>query len=289
MSTIKVKNSIIAGIVLMCIAVACLGINDAFAKHLADRYSPMQILFMRNIIAFPFTLLLALLMQGKAALRSSKPHVHLIRGVFWVLATYLFFTSIKHIGLAKSTALLLASPLIIVALSSWFLKERAGFKVWSIVIFGLIGALIIIRPGFAAFEPISVLAFLAALMAAFLMLSARWVDEGESFWTVMLYLTAASGLVSAIAVPFFWVPLHLSDFPLFCGVAAFGTAGMVLMTQAFRLAPATILAPLDYTALLWATIFGWLIWNEVPDLLTFIGATIIIASGIASATKRGQK
>lgn len=282
------SNTLMLGTMIMCIGVACLSANDALAKVLAEDYSPMQILFLRNVLALPVALLLALILQGKGALRTSKPLVHLLRGIFWVLATFLFFTSIKHVGLAKSTALLLVSPLLIVAASALFLNERTGPRTWAIVACGLVGALVIVRPGFAGFDPLALLALLAALMAAFLMLSSRWVDERESFWTLMLYLTAASAVVSAAVVPFFWVPVQVADLPLFCGVAAFGTAGMVLMTQAFRIAPATIIAPLDYTALLWATLLGWIFWGEVPDVLTYVGAAMIIGSGIASVSSKEQ-
>ena len=119
-------------------------------------------------------------------------------------------------------------------------------------------------------------------MAAFLMLSARWIDKDESFWTMMLYLTAASAIVSALAVPFFWIPIQATDIGGFVGVAFFGTAGFCLISQAFRMAPATVVAPLEYTGLLWATSFGWLFWSESPDLWIFVGATLIISSGIAS-------
>lgn len=280
------NKSTILGLLIMCLGVACLGINDAIAKLLADYYSPVQILFMRNVLAFPITLFLALKIQGQTALKSNSPVVHLVRGCFWVIATFFFFTSIKYVGLAKSTSLLLVSPILIVGLSSLVLKERTGTATWLIVIFGMIGALIIIRPGFSTFEPTAILALLAALMAAFLMLSSRWVDEKESFWTLMLYLTATSAIVSGFAVPYFWIDLRAQDMLLFAGVAVFGTMGMVLMTQAFRLAPASLLAPLDYTALLWAILFGWVFWNEIPDTLTFIGALIIIMSGIASTLLR---
>jgi drug/metabolite transporter (DMT)-like permease len=225
---------------------------------------------------------LAFGIQGRSGLYTKTPLVHLIRSVFWILATLLFFTSIKHVGLAKSTALLLAAPLLIVAISALVFKEATSRSTWVVVILGLAGALIIVRPGFAGFDPLAGLALLAALMAAFLMLSARWVDATESFWTLMLYLTLAGTVLSAILVPFFWVPLLAEDIPLFCGVALFGTAAMVLVTQAFRIAPASVVAPLDYTALLWATLFGWLFWNEIPDVLTYLGASLIILSGIAS-------
>ena len=143
----QTRGTVMPGVALMCLGVACFGVNDAIAKVLADRYSPMQILFMRNVLALPVAFLLVLGIQGHSALRSSRPGVHLIRGVLWILATFLFFTSIKHVGLAKSTALLLASPLLIVAVSAVFLGERTGFKTWVVVISGLLGALIIVRPG----------------------------------------------------------------------------------------------------------------------------------------------
>ncbi len=281
-SDTSLDASRLTGMTIMCVGVACLGANDALAKTLADTYSPMQILFMRNILALPFALVLALKMQGASALRSRRPVIHLVRGVLWIVATYLFFTSITYVGLAKSTALLMVSPLLIVAVAAVFLKEHADWKRWATVICGMTGALVIVRPGFAAFDPVAVLPILAALVAAFLMLSARWVDESESFWTLMLYLTGASAIVSAMIVPFFWVPILIGDVPLFFGVAVFGTAGMVLMTQAFRMAPAVLVAPLDYTALLWATLFGWLFWNEIPDFLTYVGASVIILSGVYS-------
>lgn len=276
------RSPALPGIAVMCLGVACFSVNDAIGKLLTDRYSPLQILFMRNVIALPIALFLALRLQGTHALRSSKPFVHLIRGIFWVLATLLFFTSIKHVGLAKSTALLLTSPLLIVAVAAICLGEKTDRRTWGVVTCGLIGAVIIVRPGLVGFDPLAWLAFLAALMAAFLMLSARWIEKAESFWTMTLYLTAASAIVSAAVVPFFWVPIETSDIWGFAGVAIFGTAGFCLISQAFRMAPAAVVAPLEYMGLLWATLFGWLFWTEVPDLWTFVGATLIISSGIAS-------
>ncbi|WP_254656316.1 DMT family transporter [Jannaschia sp. CCS1] len=265
---------------MMTIGVAALSVNDAMAKALADAYSPLQILFLRNVIALPIALSFALHMQGKTALRSKTPVVHLLRGFFWVVATYLFFTSITHLGLAKSTALIFLAPLLIVAIAALFLGEHADWRRWCVVALGFFGAMIIIRPGMSGFDPIAWMPVAAALMAAFLMLSARMVDPHESFWTLLLYLTGSSALISAIIVPFVWIPVQVTHLWLFLGVALFGTAGMVLMTQAFRIAPATLIAPLDYSALVWASLFGWWFWQEIPDRLTYIGAAVIVASGL---------
>ncbi|MBU2486601.1 MAG: DMT family transporter, partial [Alphaproteobacteria bacterium] len=119
-----------------------------------------------------------------------------------------------------------------------------------------------------------------AFVYALLMLSARFVDSRESVWTLLLYMTATGALISLFIVPFIWVPLRSEDLWLFIAIAIFGTAGMTMMTQAFRLAPAVVVAPLDYTAIIWATLLGWIFWTEIPDALTFVGAAVIIASGV---------
>lgn len=274
------QRSLTGGVLMMCAGVACLSVNDAIAKALTDSYSPLQILFLRNIIALPFALLIALKMGGTGALRSYRPAAHLLRGVLWIGATLLFFTSIMHLGLAEATALIFVAPLFITAISAMFLGEYVGWRRWLAVIVGFVGVLIVIRPGGATFQAVSLLPVATAFIYALLMLGSRWVDSRESVWTLLLYLTGTGALLSGFIVPFVWTAVRADDLWLFFAIAAFGTAGMTMMTQAFRLAPAAVVAPLDYTALLWATALGWLIWSEVPDSATFLGAAIIIASGV---------
>jgi len=278
-----------AGIVLMCVGVACLSANDAVAKALTAHYSPLQILFLRNVIALPFTVLIALIMGGRPALKTHRPLAHLLRGVLWVAATMLFFTSFIYLGLAEATALIFVAPVFITVISALFLGERVHIRRWLAVFFGFLGVLVVIRPGGATFQAASLLPVATALVYALLMLSARWVDARESVWTLLVYLTGTAALISALIVPFVWVPVRIEDLWLFAAIAIFGTAGMTMMTQAFRLAPAVIVAPLDYTGLIWATLFGWLIWRESPDVTTFVGAAIIIASGAFTIFRQKAK
>lgn len=269
-----------AGIIMMCVGVACLCVNDALAKTLTAHYSPFQIQFLRNLIALPFAIVIAWKMGGGAALRSHRPLAHLMRGGLWVGATYLFFTSITYMGLAEATALIFVAPLFITALSALFLCEQVGWKRWIAVLVGFAGVLIAVRPGTSAFQAVSLLPVATAFVYALLMLSARWVDSRESVWTLLLYMTATGAAISLFIVPFIWNPVRPEDLWLFGAIAIFGTAGMTMITQAFRLAPAVVVAPLDYTAIIWATALGWLFWNEIPDALTFVGAAVIIASGV---------
>lgn len=268
------------GILLLCAGVLFLSVNDAIAKLLTATYNPVQILFIRNAIALPFAAGIAVAMGGASALRSRRPAAHLVRGVLWICAATLFFTGLSHLGLAEATALVFVAPVFITALSAMILKEQVGWRRWSAVVVGLIGVLVIVRPGSAAFQAASVYPIATALFYAMLMISARWVDPRESVWTMMLYLVGAGAAVSGAASLFFWSPVRPEDIWLFLGIAGFGTAGVTMITQAFRIAPASLLAPFDYTALLWATVLGYLIWKDIPDAMTYLGAAIIILSGL---------
>ncbi|MBZ4021911.1 EamA family transporter [Rhodobacter sp. TJ_12] len=272
----------------MLVGVACLSVNDALAKVLTQSYAPLQILFLRNVIALPVAVALAWRMGGAGALRSYRPWAHVLRGALWIGATVLFFSAIRQMGLAEATALVFVAPLFITALSALFLGEKVGWRRWGAVVAGFIGVLIVLRPGAAEFRAVALLPVATALLYAALMLGARWVDRRESLWTMLLYLTVTSGAMSACLVPFVWAPVSAGDLWLFAMIALFGTAGMALITQAFRLAPAGVIAPLDYTALLWATGLGWLFWAEVPDALTLLGAAIIVASGLVTILRANR-
>eukprot|EP00903_Cladosiphon_okamuranus_P001482 g1480.t1 len=279
-ATAGTSSKATTGILLMSIGVASLCINDAIAKTLTEGYSPIQILFLRNIIALPFAILIALRFGGRGALITHRPVAHLLRGILWLIAATLFFTSFLYLGLAEATALIFVMPVFVTAISALVLREPTGWRRWLAVLIGFAGVLVIVRPGGETFQAASLLPVTTAFFYALLMLSARWVDPRESVWTMMLYLVGAGAVLSALVMPFVWVTPRLEDAALFLGLALFGTAGITLMTQAFRFAPAAVVAPFDYTALLWATLLGYMLWNEIPDAATYLGAAVIIASGI---------
>jgi drug/metabolite transporter (DMT)-like permease len=270
----------------MSAGVAFLSANDAIGKVLTAHYPAVQILFLRNLIALPVAMLIAWRMGGAAALRTARPLAHLARGALWLCAAALFFTGLGRLGLAEATAILFAAPIFITALSALVLKERVGRWRWGAVGLGFVGVLVVVRPGGAAFQPAALFPLGTAFFYAALMISARWVDPRESVWTMMLYLVGAGALVSGLASLAVWTPLHAADAWLFAGIALFGTLGITLMTQAFRVAPAAVVAPFDYTALIWATALGWAIWRDVPDAATWTGAAIIMASGAVVLVRR---
>lgn len=274
------RQANLTGIALMCAGVFCLSINDAIAKTLTEDYTAWQIAFLRNVIALPVVLLITLRMGGTAALRSYRPVTHLWRGALWVIGTFCFFTSLKYLGLAEATALIFVAPVLVTALSALIFREEVGARRWTAVLLGLLGVVIVVRPGGEAFQPAALLVLGTAFLYALMLLSARFVDPRESVWTLSLYLTGSGALIGVFIQPFIWVPVAPDDLWLFGGSAIFGTAGMTMMTQAFRFATPAVVAPLDYTALIWASILGYVFWAEIPDLFTYLGAAVIIASGI---------
>jgi drug/metabolite transporter (DMT)-like permease len=160
------------------------------------------------------------------------------------------------------------------------LGEHVGWRRWTAVIVGFAGVVIIVRPGAAAFQPASLLVVVTASLYALAMISTRWIDRSESVWTMMFYVVLFPMLFSGVAVSVQWQTPALSHLPIIAAQAVFGTLGMTLISQSFRLAPAAIVAPFDYTALIWASLLGWLLWGEIPVIWTYAGAAVIVASGI---------
>lgn len=267
-------------ILTICAGVAFLVANDAVAKVLTDRYAPIQIVFLRNLIAVPIIIAVILTAFGAASLRTRHLRLHALRGALMVIGASLFFTALIYLPLAEATALVFSAPIFITALSVPLLGEHVGWRRWSAVLLGFIGVLVIVRPGSAAFQLSALLPVGTALCYAIFMLSARWIERAERLWTMMLFAMLFPMLYAAPFAIVNWTPVQLGDIGLFIAIAVFGSLGLALIGQAFRMAPAAIVAPFDYTALIWATGLGWLIWGEVPMVWTILGAAIIAASGV---------
>lgn len=267
-------------IVTICVGVFCLVVNDAMAKWLTAHYSPLQLVFVRNLLALPMIAAIVLVSGGPRALRSRHLRVHALRGLLAVGAAAAFFTGLRILPLAEATALVFAAPIFITALSVPLLGERVGWRRWMAVIVGFAGVLVIVRPGAVTFQPASLFVVATALLYALFMISARWIDRSEKFWTMMFYVVLFPTVFSGLLVVTRFETVPMAHLPLFFGMAVFGTLGVTLIGHAFRLAPAAIVAPFDYTALIWASLLGWLVWGEIPALWTYAGAAIIILSGI---------
>jgi len=276
-------------IATICAGVAFLVANDAFAKLLTDRYAPIQIVFLRNLIAVPLITAVILATFGTAKLRTQHLRLHAFRGAVMGLGAWLYFTALIYLPLAEATALVFSAPIFITALSVPLLGEHVGWRRWGAVLLGFVGVLVIVRPGSAAFQLAALLPVGTALCYALFMITARWIDRSERLVTMMLFAMLFPMIYAAPFAVANWTPVQASDIALFVGLAVCGSLGLALIGQAFRMAPAAIVAPFDYTALIWATGLGWLIWGEVPMTWTILGAAIIVTSGIIIILREARK
>ena len=268
------------GIASMCAGVFCLTVNDALAKWLGQFYPTVEIVFFRMLVALPLIAAVGLSRGGPRVFRTTRLPAHLLRGLFAASATWCFFLSLRLLPLAEATAIAFTAPIIVTALSYPLLRERVGGLKWLATGAGFVGVLVIVRPGTAAFGLAALVPLGTALFYALLMLSARMLGNRENIWATMFYMTLVPLAVTAAVVPWSWQTPALAHLPALAGVGLFGGAALTLITQGFRIGPAALVAPFDYTGLVWATAFGWLIWGEIPSGWSLLGAAIIAGSGI---------
>lgn len=268
------------GIASMVAGVFCLAAADAFAKWLGASYPIAQIVFFRMLFALPAVLLLASFAGGLAGLRTRRPAAHLLRGLLATAASFCFFLGLRHLPLAEATALTFAVPLFVTALSVPLLGERVGRRRWAAVLAGFAGVLVMLRPGLAAFQPAALYILVTALCYGLIMLSARRLATSESTAALVLYITLLPLAISSALLPVVWTAPAWADVGRFAANGTLGGLAMILITQGFRLAPAAVVAPFEYTGLVWAAGLGWLVWHELPGPFVWLGAAVIAASGL---------
>ena len=271
------------GIALILASTVFLGISDVTAKYLSATLPSIEIAWIRFVV-FALIMMPAM-MPGSPlfALQTNRLGLQLMRGVT-VLASSLFFISgLKFLPIAEASATGFVAPLLVTALSIVFLNEKVGLRRWIATGVGLIGVIIILRPGTGAFHPAAFFPLVSALAWACTLIITRMMSGTERAITVMAYSSIVGVCILSALVPFVWVTPTWHDiaFGIFIGVAS--TAGQWIVVLAFRYADASVLAPFSYTQLLWVSILGFLIFGEVPDVYTVTGAAFIVASGLYTA------
>lgn len=267
------------GIVMMIAAVATFSLMDAIAKHLSARYDPLQVVWARYTC---HTLVVFLWFAPRlpVLLRTSHLILQLLRSGFLFGATFCFFISIAHIGLAEATAIFDVNPLVITILAFVVLKEPAGPRRIIGVLAGLVGALIIIRPGSEIFSPYAALPLLAASCYACYVISTRFLGRDEDSLTNLLYATLIGTVVASFLVHTVWQTPGPADAALMLGMGVIGGTGQYFLIRAFTLAEAGVVAPFSYVGLIFAVFFGYVFFAEIPDTMTFVGALVIVGSGL---------
>jgi drug/metabolite transporter (DMT)-like permease len=265
---------------LIILSTVLFSILWSLVKSLSARYPVTEVGFFRSALALIPVCVMIATKGGLPLLYTHKISRHVWRAVIGVTSMMLGFLSYHLMPLADAVALGFTSPLLITALSVPVLGEKVGIHRWSAVIVGFFGVLLIIQPGGAMFNLGAVTALAGAVVAAFSTVTVRQLNMTDRPMTIVFYFTLFSALLLAIPLPFIWVTPTLEDWGLLILLGLTGGIGQYFMTGAYGLASVAVISPFNYVSLLWAALFGWAIWGDVPALHVFIGSAVVIASGL---------
>lgn len=266
---------------MMLAAVAAFSLMDAGLKQLSTHYGAFQVAAIRGAASLPFVLAWALHRGGVAPLLRVRWPLHLLRGVLGIAMMASFVYALKTLPLSTAYSIFFIAPLLITALSVPLLGERVGPRRWTAIGVGLLGVLVLLRPtGDGLLSLASLAVLLSALMYAISAVSVRLLARSDSTQAMMVWLLALMAIGAGLLAWPDWRPLRMDDAWLVLGIGIVGALGQYAITEAFRLGDASLVAPLEYTALIWGVLLDFGLWGVLPGTRTWVGAAIIVGSGL---------
>lgn len=261
--------------------------HDVVVKTLGESYRPFQIIFFAGLLSFPLITIMLMSDRTDGTLIPKHPWWTVIRTTSAVLTGLGGFYAFSVLPLAQCYAIFFAMPILITLLAIPVLGERIGLHRGLAVVAGLLGVLVVLRPGEVEFGLGHLAALSAASFGALTSVIVRKVGKAERSIVLMLYPMVANFVVMGAALPFVYTPMPIEHLGLLGAMAAMGLIGGLLSIAAYRLAPAVIVAPMQYSQMLWAVFYGWLFFDESLDLNTALGSAVIIASGLYIVLREG--
>jgi drug/metabolite transporter (DMT)-like permease len=268
------------GIGYMVAGCAFIVMSDAFSKWLSQTYPVAQIMSLRNV--FVLIPLFIVLWRTKSFLdlRVRSWRAQLFRSIFHVTAALCFVTSVSVLPLADVHAIGFAGPIFIAALSPLILGEHVGWHRWTAILVGFGGVLIMLRPTGESFSYFGLIPLAATLCASFRDIVTRKLSRTETSMSMLFVSSVAVIVAGAVTLPIDWKPLTWISLLLFAGNGLVNGTAHFLFIEAYRLSPAPVVSPFKYSILLWAALFGYMVWNNVPNIWIVVGAVPVAASGL---------
>lgn len=274
-------ENIVRGIVFMLISVACMSTMDALAKWVVASVAVPQMIALRSVIVLALAAVMVARAGGMSMLATRRPRGHALRIILSVGAMLTFFEGLRQLPLATAISLGFSAPLFMTALSVPFLGERVGPHRWAAVAVGFIGVLIVVQPGGeGTLSWPALLVVASAIFFAGVMLTVRSLAPTESDAAMIVYQNFGVLLVTGLIAPFVWSWPTGGELVVIAAMGVILVASQLAMQRSFRAAPVGAVAPFQYTELLWASLFGYAIWNEIPGWNVWCGAAVIVASGL---------
>ncbi|PWR01899.1 EamA/RhaT family transporter [Meridianimarinicoccus roseus] len=268
------------GALLALGAFAVFSSHDVLVKLLGGSYSPIQIVFFSVLFSFPVLTLILARSRTHGHLRPRHPWWSLARAIAAIVTGFCAFTAFSLLPLAQTYALLFATPLLITVLSIPVLGEKVGVHRWAAVVVGLCGVLVVLRPNAVPLSAGHLAGLMAAAGSATASIIVRKIGQEERSSVLILYPLLGNVLVMGALLPAVYKPMPLEHLGALAAIAVLSIIATSFIIFAYRTGEAAVVAPMQYSQIVWATLFGWLIFAEVPDLPTLLGAGIVIASGM---------
>ncbi|MEN8236683.1 MAG: DMT family transporter [Pseudomonadota bacterium] len=268
------------GISYMCLAMLTFVTVNTIAKDVVAVYPLTQVTFFRTFFSLFPCLVLLRQAGGVSALKTQHLPRYILIGSVGTVALIGLFGSLRLLPLADAVCLHFSETLFLTAFCAWFLKEKAGSLRWSAVLVGFAGVLVVMRPTGDILNLGAIYALTFALGDAFVMMNARILTRTDHSVIVVTYFSAVVSVLTGLTLPFYWQMPGMMDLLLLIFLGLGGGLGQLFVTFAYRHAPAATVAPMIYTALLWAVLFGYIFWGEIPDLTLILGGALIVSSGL---------
>lgn len=280
----KTAEQPVKGILLICLAVLLFASHDTLSKYLSGFYPIVMVVWARYVVHTLLMLVVFVPRSGfSAVVRTKRPGLQFLRAMCLIGTSLFFTTGLRYIPLAEATAVNFLAPLLVTALSVPLLGEHVTRRQWLAVLGGFVGVLIVIRPGGALFTPTIVLPLCSALCFGFYQLLTRKLTGIDSPTTSNFLTGIINSLIMSALLPFFWSTPSWPHAVFMIGLGTCGMLGHMLLTQAFRHAAPAMLAPFSYGQILFAGMYGYLIFDHTPDSYAIVGIAVICLSGLAVA------
>ena len=253
---------------------------DTMGKFLTETVHPIQIVWFRQLGLFLGVVVL-IAIRGRSVLISSNPKLQIGRGVLAACSATVFIVGVSYVPLADAVAITFVAPFMVTVMGALILREPVGLRRWTAVIIGFIGTLIVIRPGMGVIHPAAVLLIVAATAFALRQILSRILAGEDETQTTVAYTAIVSWTLLTVPLPFIWQnPSSSLEIGLLLGMAVVAAFAEVLVIMALDAAQAVVVAPVQYSLLIWGTFYGFVVFGQLPDAWTWLGALIIIATGL---------
>ena len=271
------KNQL--GFLYMFLSVCAFSIMDLIVKW-SDTYPLGEVLFFRGFFGVLFYFFIIPKQRVKNFYYTKRAGLHFLRCLFGLIALIAIFIALRNLPLATVVSISFAAPIFTTIFSIFFLSEKVGFYRWLAVFVGFFGIIIITEPGFSSLNIYYIYPIIFCLGLSYVAIAIRQLSTTEPVWLISLNFSAAITIVSLFTIPFGWIMPNVQDLFLLSLIGVFGGVANLWLSQSYKFSEVSLVTPLKYLALVFAIIFGYFIWDEVPTIKTLSGALLVIISSI---------